>query len=603
MPGSRENSDSPENREHGGHRSVDAVAGTERGATAASLRWRGAIPLKYGVEISHIWREHAAVVSKLLSLRGMPCHLPTRAALALLLFAGGLSSSRALQLGETQAQIVARHGAPAVEDHGQQLAMYYWAGWSARLEFRGGVVEKLTYKKNDYLSPADIASLLQANGGAKRWRETTPVGADIRQWSRDDGAVATCDAAHAIGVVFQSRQAVVSSMQRMGAEPKSAPAPAAPSPAATPAPAPQFFPDPLAVQLKPDPKLSEITVPAENPNPGVALPNGAVVKPPALSNPGEPAQARTPVRLRATVEVPVSIDPPTQTQVEPTPAQAKPVVEPSRSGARPAASGETGEPSPTAPAPPAAEGADGLGRIAALACLFFGVTGALVLLYKSLPRKRTGDSPSGGYVAEPSRGAGLDALRWEQVELLVGEIYRRAGYTAELSAGLGSENGIDLTLRRETETVLVQCKHWRTLRVTEREMREFYGAMASGASPLGIFVTMGGVTRGAREFAEAKGIDLIDRNTLEERMAGIIHPGENLCNISEWIEDFATHSRIFDPECPLCREPMTLRRHPSGHSAFWGCRNYPRCSGKREPRRDLLELISARDVSPTVSAL
>jgi restriction system protein len=197
----------------------------------------------------------------------------------------------------------------------------------------------------------------------------------------------------------------------------------------------------------------------------------------------------------------------------------------------------------------------------------------------------------------------VDALRWEQVELLIGEIHRRAGYTVELSAGLGSDNGIDLTLRRNTETVLVQCKHWKTLRVTEREMREFYGAMASSASPRGIFVTMGGVTRGAREFAESKGIDLIDRKTLEERIAGVAHPGENLCVISEWIEEFAAHARIFDPECPVCRESMTLRRHPAGHSEFWGCRNYPRCSGKREPRRDLLEMVSTRQASSIAPAV
>src|SRR5580698_3131490 len=104
--------------------------------------------------------KNVAVVSKLLPLRPMPFLSPSRAALALLLFAGGVSSSRALQLGETQAQIMARHGAPAVEDHGRQLAMYYWTGWSARLEFHAGVVEKLIYKKNDYLSPADIISLL-----------------------------------------------------------------------------------------------------------------------------------------------------------------------------------------------------------------------------------------------------------------------------------------------------------------------------------------------------------------------------------------------------------------------------------------------------------
>jgi len=222
---------------------------------------------KCAVAVLHLWRQNGPVVSKLLSLRGMPFISPSRAALALLLLAGGMSSSQALQLGETQAQIVARHGAPAVEDHGRQLAMYYWAGWSARLEFRGGVVEKLVYKKNDYLSPADIASLLQANGGANRWKETTAPGASARQWSRDDGAVASCEAAHAVGMNFQSRQAAISTLQQLGAESNATPPPgvnapmAATVPAATPQPAPQFFPDPLAVQSRPDPKLSEISVP------------------------------------------------------------------------------------------------------------------------------------------------------------------------------------------------------------------------------------------------------------------------------------------------------------------------------------------------------
>jgi HJR/Mrr/RecB family endonuclease len=521
-----------------------------------------------------------AVVSKLLSLRGMPFLSPSRAALALLLFVGGASSSQALQLGETQAQIVARHGAPAVEDHGRQLAMYYWTGWSARLEFRGGVVEKLIYKKSDYVTPADIASLLQANGGANRWRETTPQGAETRLWSRDDGAAASCDAVHATGMSFQSAQAVISTLQNL-AEPKTAPSPGVQPAAATPPPAPQFFPDPLAVQAKPDPKLSEISIPAATPEPARAPP--VKVAAPPVTAAVEPSPIRPAEHPAPKADLPASIDPPTQTESPAASASSAP------------------EPSRKTPAPPAAE-SDGFGRILALGCLIFGIGGALILLYKSLPRRRSRSSSFPGDVSQPARGAGLDALRWEQVELLVGEIHRRMGYTAELSAGLGSDDDIDLTLRRDNETVLVQCRHWRTLRVAEREMREFYSAMASSAAPRGIFVTMGGVTRGARDFAEDKGIDLIDRKTLEERIAGISHPGENLCVISEWLEEFASHSRIFDPECPVCREAMTLRRHPAGHSAFWGCRSYPRCPGKREPRRDLLDLISSRQKSSVAPA-
>ena len=525
------------------------------------------------------------MVRKLLFIRDMPFFSPSRAALALLLFVSAAPSSQALQLGETQAQIVARHGAPAVEDHGRQLAMYYWAGWSARLEFRSGVVAKLIYKKNDYLTPADIGSLLQANGGANRWRESTPPGADTRQWSRDDGAVASCDAARAIGMVFQSSQAVISTFQQLGSEPKAAPTPGVLPAPATPPPALQFFPDPLAVRAKPDPKLSEISVPAASPNPGKAPAlKVADSKTSAAIPSGEKPPIQSPAPSPAKVDVPASIDPPKQSGPPPPPAAIP-------------------EPPQPEPAPPAAsEASAGPGRVVAFGCLFFGITGALVLLFKSLPRRRRRDSSFVGEFSEPSKNAGLDALRWDQVELLIGEIHRRTGYTAELSAGLGSENGIDLTLRRNNETVLVQCKHWKTWRVAEREMREFYGAMASSGSPFGIFVTMGGVTQGARDFAEGKGIDLIDRRTLEDRLAGIAHPGENLCRISEWIEGFAAHSRIFDPECPVCREPMTLRRHPAGHSAFWGCRNYPRCAGKREPRRDLLELVSAPRASFTVSA-
>jgi restriction system protein len=127
--------------------------------------------------------------------------------------------------------------------------------------------------------------------------------------------------------------------------------------------------------------------------------------------------------------------------------------------------------------------------------------------------------------------------------------------------------------------------------------------MTSGGAPCGIFATMGAFTRSAREFAEGKGIDLIDRKTLEERIASVARPGENLCRISGWIEEFARHSRIFDPECPVCREPMSLRRHPADEMAFWGCRNYPRCSGKREPRRDILELVSPRHAPSSASAV
>jgi restriction system protein len=190
--------------------------------------------------------------------------------------------------------------------------------------------------------------------------------------------------------------------------------------------------------------------------------------------------------------------------------------------------------------------------------------------------------------ASPSSEAALETLRWDQFELLIGEIFRRQGYAVELSAALGADGGVDLMLRRDGECIPVQCKHWKTSRVAAREMREFYGTMTDAAAPRGIFVTTGSFTRDAREFAEGKAIQLLDGAALEKLIAGVRRPEENIFDVTSWIEDFTAAARIFDPECPFCRGAMVIRHNRSNGSAFWGCATYPRCAGKRDPRADLL---------------
>jgi restriction system protein len=182
----------------------------------------------------------------------------------------------------------------------------------------------------------------------------------------------------------------------------------------------------------------------------------------------------------------------------------------------------------------------------------------------------------------------LQAMRWEQFELLVGEIFRRHGYVVELSSALGADGTVDLMLRRDGECIPVQCKHWKTARVGAPEMREFYGTMTDTAAPRGIFVTMGTFTREAREFAEGKAIELLDGSALHERIAAIRRPEENIFDITSWIGDFTASARIYDPECPICRGAMVIRHNRSNGAAFWGCATYPRCAGKRDPRVDLM---------------
>lgn len=184
----------------------------------------------------------------------------------------------------------------------------------------------------------------------------------------------------------------------------------------------------------------------------------------------------------------------------------------------------------------------------------------------------------------------LEDVSWENFELLAGEIFRRKGFEVEISSGLGADGGKDLTLRRDGEVRLVQCKCLSAEnKVSVMAMREFYGLVVAENAKRGIFMTTGLYSRDAREFAEGKPIKLLGRAEIEQLMASVAHPGENLCIIRDWIDDFAAVAHVTDPDCPRCREPMKLRRGPTGRP-FWGCSSFAitRCRGRRDARTELV---------------
>lgn len=188
----------------------------------------------------------------------------------------------------------------------------------------------------------------------------------------------------------------------------------------------------------------------------------------------------------------------------------------------------------------------------------------------------------------------LEDLNWENFELLAGEIFRRKGFEVEISSGLGADGGKDLTLRQGSEVRLVQCKCLSAEnKVSVKDMREFYGLIVAEKASCGIFMTTGLYSREAREFAEGKPIRLLDRADIEGLMASVTRPGENLCNIRDWIKDFMAVANVTDPDCPRCRKPMKLRRGPTGR-AFWGCSSYAktRCRGQRNARAELVRVYS-----------
>ena len=477
----------------------------------------------------------------------------SRFALCLALLCAWTQAARALQLGETKEELLAKHGAPGAEDHAKNLAVYFWEGWSAQLEFKDHVVRKITYRRNYYLQDAEITSLFDSNGGASHWRETSGPNATARQWSRDDGATATCARVRPLSIVFQAPG--LAALYQQG--PKIV-VPATPGPAAT-----QSAPagGPAAAPASPYAKAPTFPKPL-----AFSEPDLPVADPPAAPQPAPAAVERAVPKLKAEeLEPAVKAGP--APSVEKTPA-----AEPSVAGPK--------------------EESHLVGYIVGSLALLGALAGGGFYFFKRQSRSGHG-APGRVPLASEAGGASsaipsADALRNDQVELLVGEIFRREGYTIELSAGLNSDDGIDLMLRRDSETTLVQCKHWKSARVTAREVREFYGAMAAGGAPHGIVVTTGIFTPDAVDFANGKGIVLLDGEAVTAKISAAAKPGENLYTVSAWLDDFIARARIFDPECPVCHGTMVIRNNRASGAPVWNCRNYPRCPGRREPRLDLI---------------
>jgi restriction system protein len=107
---------------------------------------------------------------------------------------------------------------------------------------------------------------------------------------------------------------------------------------------------------------------------------------------------------------------------------------------------------------------------------------------------------------------GIDSLRqmsWRQFEQLAGEAFRRQGYRVEENGLGGADGGIDLILRKDGKTTLVQCKQWRNQRVDVKIVREMLGIlMHEGADTVKI-VALGHYTPDAYRFAKGKPIELI----------------------------------------------------------------------------------------------
>ena len=84
-----------------------------------------------------------------------------------------------------------------------------------------------------------------------------------------------------------------------------------------------------------------------------------------------------------------------------------------------------------------------------------------------------------GTVTDSDAAAALDGMSWREFELLVGESFRRQGWQVAEQGGAQADGGVDLILRRDRETFVVQCKQWKAFKVGVQVVRELYGVMAA----------------------------------------------------------------------------------------------------------------------------
>lgn len=184
------------------------------------------------------------------------------------------------------------------------------------------------------------------------------------------------------------------------------------------------------------------------------------------------------------------------------------------------------------------------------------------------------------------RQTGLDSLRamsWREFEMLVGEAFRRLGYTIQETGLGGADGGIDLILRKDGKTTLVQCKQWKTQRVDVKVVREMFGLLAHHGAAAVKIVAVGDYTVDAQRFARGKPIELIHG----EALLAMVREGQTTAPVKAATMNRPIVTTATDPApstnpfCPKCGADMVLRSNRRTQDHFWGCTKYPSCRSTR----------------------
>ena len=167
----------------------------------------------------------------------------------------------------------------------------------------------------------------------------------------------------------------------------------------------------------------------------------------------------------------------------------------------------------------------------------------------------------------------LAAIEWRRFEALVEALFAQAGFETH-SQSHGADGGVDIWLHSknaDAPVAVVQCKHWQGKPVGVREVREFFGVMASHSLKRGTYATSSVFTGDALAFAKANGINAMDGDRLLQTIC------KRTAEQQAQLLKVATEGEYWRPTCASCGVKMMPRQPRAGGKPFWGCQNYPRC--------------------------
>lgn len=164
-------------------------------------------------------------------------------------------------------------------------------------------------------------------------------------------------------------------------------------------------------------------------------------------------------------------------------------------------------------------------------------------------------------------------IEWRRFEAVCEALFAQAGFETRTQSH-GADGGVDIWLLSRNvagPAGIVQCKHWQGKQVGVKELREFFGVMASHKLQRGTYATTSTFTADALAFARQNGINAMDGSALL-KLIGQRTPEQQVALL-----EVAYEGEYWRPTCANCGIKLVERARKEGGAAFWGCANYPKC--------------------------